>query len=213
MNKKLFIFDLDGTLVNTVGGLTYSLNLAFRKNALPEVNVNQTSKAIGNGILITIRRLVPNDTSEETIQKCFRDFREFYKMHYMVETVPYTGMLRTLRALKTRGYKLAVATNKLDEIAKEMLSTMFPDIFDMIVGDSPLFPKKPDPAIINHIVASFHVSKEETVYIGDSEVDVESAANAGVDLILVDYGFHRSEDFLKIKAKHISKPQELLYLW
>ena len=212
MNKKLFIFDLDGTLVNTVGGLTYSLNLAFKKNELPKVSIDQTAKAIGNGILITIRRLVPPGTNEETIQKCFRDFREFYKMHYMVETIPYTGMLGTLRALKSREYKLAVATNKLDEIAIEMLNTMFPDIFDMIVGDSPLFPKKPDPAIINHIVASFDVSKEDAVYVGDSEVDVESASNAGVDLILVDYGFHRSNEFLNIDAKHISSPKELLYL-
>lgn len=210
MNKKLFIFDLDGTLVNTVGGLNKSLNHAFYKNGLPLTDINRTAHAIGNGILITIRRLVPSGTSEQTIMNCLSDFRDYYKTHYMDDSFPYDGMFETLKELKKHGLKLAVATNKLDEIAKQMIKEMFPNIFDIIIGDSTLFNKKPDPMIINHITSYFNLNKEETIYIGDSEVDKESADNAGVDLILVDYGFHRFDDFYSIKAKHISKPHELL---
>ena len=210
MRKKLFIFDLDGTLVNTVYGLNNSLNYAFELNHFPKSSVEDTAKAIGNGIVKTIERLIPSDTPHEFAKQILLDFRRHYKDNYMYGSIPYKGMIETLIDLKREGCLLACATNKLDKIANEMLNRIFPDTFDMIVGNSDLFPVKPDPAIINYIIRKLNVRKEEVVYVGDSEVDVESACNADVDLVLVDYGFHRSDDFLNIPAKHIKQPEELL---
>ena len=213
MNKKLLIFDLDGTLVNTVGGLNKSLNYAFNKNGLPSRSVEHTAKAIGNGIVITIKRSVPENTSQEVLDQILLDFRFHYKTHYLDNSYPYIGMKETLLTLKSSGHLLAVATNKLDEIAKKMLNELFPDIFDIIQGDCPEFKKKPNPEIINHVVKTLGVDKSDVLYIGDSEVDIESARNAAVDFVLCDYGFHRSDEFLSYKnAKHIKEPKDLLSL-
>ncbi len=212
--KKLLIFDLDGTLVNTVVDLNNSLNYAFNKNGFASKPVEHTSKAIGNGISITIYRSLPEDISKEEHDRCFSDFRSHYRSHYLDHSFPYKGMFETLITLKNRGYLLAVATNKLDEIAKDMVNHFFPNIFDIIQGDKPDIPKKPDPTLINDIVSSLGVDKSNVTYLGDSEVDIESANNAEVGLILVDYGFHRREDFLtKSSGKHISNPQELLNIF
>ena len=140
-----------------------------------------------------------------------KDFREYYKEHYLDNSFRYDGMLETLKTLKERGYKLAVATNKLDEIAKKMIDYLYPNIFDIVQGDLPNLPKKPDPTIINNILKELGVDKEKTIYIGDSEVDILSANNAGVKLVLADYGFHREAEFLNYKNTiHIRKPIDLL---
>lgn len=214
MDKKLLIFDLDGTLLNTVADLNQSLNYAFRKNGVPERSVEHTAHAIGNGISITIYRSLPEGASEELHDQALKDFRIHYRNHYLDNTLPYDGMLDTLVELKKRGYLLAVATNKLDEIAKDMISTLFPNIFDVVIGDLLSLPKKPDPTIIDMVINILGVERSNVTYIGDSEVDIESASNAQVDLILVNYGFHRTEEFLDYQeVKHIDKPNELLNLF
>ena len=123
-------------------------------------------------------------------------------------------MLMALRNLKRKGYFLAVATNKLDEIANKMIEELYPEIFDMVLGDKEGLEKKPNPAMINLIIKQLDVNKKEVTYIGDSEVDILSASNAGVKLVLADYGFHREDEFLKFKkAIHIRKPIDLLKLF
>ena len=210
MYKDLLIFDLDGTLVDTVKDLNQSLNYAFSKNGFPSKSVEHTAHAIGNGIFITIKRSVSEGTADEMLNQILSDFRSHYKDHCLDNSLPYAGMKGALLVLKKYGYKLAVATNKLDEIAKKIINELYPNIFDMIQGDSPEFEKKPNPAIINHIAKTLKVDKRCIVYIGDSEVDIESATNAHVDLILCDYGFHRTDEFLRIAATRIKKPQDLL---
>ena len=210
MDKKLFIFDLDGTLVNTVVDLNNGINYALNKNGYPSKSVDHTAHAIGNGIFITILRSLPTK-DEEAARICLKDFREFYRNHFLDHSFAYPGMKETLRKIKNSGALLAVATNKLDEIAKKMINTLYPGVFDMIQGDLPNLPKKPDPAIINYIIKELGVDKEKTTYIGDSEVDILSAKNAGVDLVLVDYGFHHTDEFLNNNnGPHISEPSELL---
>ena len=211
MKKGLILFDLDGTLVNTVEDLNQSLNYSFAKNGFPSRSVEDTALAIGNGIFITIKRLVPADTSEEKLQQLLLDFRSHYRHHYLDHSLPYDGMVETLLELKKRGYLLAVTTNKLNEIAKDMIEHLFPNIFDYVQGDEVSLPKKPDPTIINMTIKRFDISKENVWYVGDSEVDIESARNAKIKLILADYGFHRDSGFLSYKdAIHIQKSIELL---
>ena len=213
MEKSLLIFDLDGTLVNTVIDLNNGINYALKKNGFPTRSVNHTSKAIGNGIYITILRSLPTK-DEESAKKCLVDFRDYYKNHYQDNSKRYKGMLSTLKVLKRKGYYLAVATNKLDEIANKLISELYPNIFDMVVGDRMDLPKKPDPAVINYVINKLEINKKEVTYIGDSEVDILSANNAEVKLVLVDYGFHRSEEYLSNNSgPHIKKPRDLLSLF
>lgn len=212
MRPKLYIFDLDGTLVNTIKDLNEGINYALNRNGYPSRSVNHTSKAIGNGIFKTILRSLPKEDIE-VVKLCLKDFREYYSKHYLDHSYRYKGMLSTLRKLKKEGCLLAVATNKLDKIATNLVNTLYPNIFDLILGDDGVSPIKPDPSMINKIINTLKVNKEDTVYIGDSEVDILSSSNAGVKLVLVDYGFHRNEDFLINKIGiHISKPSELLYI-
>ena len=207
----LYIFDLDGTLVNTVKDLNASINYGLVNHGFAPVSVEHTAKAIGNGIAITIWRSLPENTSEEEHAKVLADFRKYYRDHYLDNSKPYPNMLETLTRLKNKGYKLAVATNKLDEIARKMIATLFPNIFDFVQGDLPEYPKKPDPYLLNKVINQFGADKSDVYYVGDSEVDIETATNAGVNLILVDYGFHRSEEFLKDnRGTHIKSPEELL---
>ena len=213
MNKKLLIFDLDGTLINTVKDLNSGINYALTKNGYPRRSIKHTSKAIGNGIYITILRSLPSE-DENAGKKCLIDFRNYYRNHYLDNSKRYSGMLMALRNLKRKGYLLAVATNKLDEIANKMIEELYPDIFDMVLGDKEDLEKKPNPAMINLIIKQLDVNKKEVTYIGDSEVDILSASNAGVKLVLADYGFHREDEFLNFKkAIHIRKPIDLLKLF
>ena len=210
MNKKLLIFDLDGTLVNTVIDLNNGINYALNKNGYPSRSVEHTSKAIGNGIFITILRSLPEE-DEIAAKKCLLDFRKYYKNHYLDNSIRYEGMFETLIKLKSKGYYLAVATNKLDEIANKMIEELYPEIFNMVLGDKEDLEKKPNPTMINMIIKQLDVNKKEVTYIGDSEVDILSASNAGVKLVLADYGFHRSDGLLSyVDAIHISKPSDLL---
>lgn len=212
--RKLIIFDLDGTLVNTVVDLNASLNYAFKVNYFPNRSVEATAKAIGNGIYTTIIRLLPSSATKSDYDKCLLDFRNHYLNHYLDNSLPYEGMLETLKALKESGYYLAVATNKLDEVAKNMVNNLYPNIFDIVRGDNPSTPKKPDPTMINSVIDELNIDKGNVYYVGDSEVDIESASNAGVKLILADYGFHRSEEFvINNKAPHIKEPKDLLKIF
>ena len=213
MQKKLVIFDLDGTIINTIQDLNAGINYALRNNGFEEKSVEHTAKAIGNGISKTIWRSLPEGTSEEEHLKCFNDFRSYYKEHYLDFSVPYNGMIDTLLLLKERGYYLAVATNKLHEIAVKLVNHLYPNVFDIIQGENTRFSPKPNPEMINYVINELGVEKENVTYVGDSEVDILSAETAHIRLILVNYGFHRGDEFFQNKSvPHIDTPSELLDL-
>lgn len=210
MKKKLFIFDLDGTLVDTVVDLNAGINYALNKYGYPSRSVDHTAHAIGNGIYVTLLRSLPLEDPDAANQ-ILPDFRAFYREHYLDNSIRYRGMLNTLKELKKRDCLLAVATNKLNEIAQNMIKTLYHNIFDIIQGDEDGLPKKPDPTIINNIIEKLEVEKEDVVYVGDSEVDVLTAKNAEIKLVLVDYGYHRTDEFLSDDSGiHIKRPHQLL---
>ena len=209
MEKKLFIFDLDGTLADTVIDLNAAINYSLTKNGYPTRSVEYTRKAIGNGVFVAILRSLPLE-DPDIAKKCLIDFQVYYKDHYLDNSIRYRGMLNTLKELKKRGYLLAVATNKINDIAQEMINKLYPHIFKMVVGDIDGYPKKPDPTVINEIISRLDVSKENVTYIGDSEVDILTAKNAEINLVLVDYGYYRSEEYLSDNSGiHIKKPEKL----
>lgn len=183
------LFDLDGTLTNTLADLKNSVNFALRKFGFPERNAEEIRNFVGNGVKKLVYRSVPEDTDNETAEKCLEVFKEYYKNNSCVETKPYEGIVELLKELKKRNIKTAVVTNKMHEAATEIVEFFFGDLIDVTVGQSEKFTPKPAPDMVFLALEKLGSSKENAVYIGDSEVDCITAQNSGIPCIGVTWGF------------------------
>ena len=203
MKYKIAIFDLDGTILNTIEDLADSLNYALAKNGYKERTVAETQSVVGNGLLMLVKRAIKPETSEEEAQKVLADLKAYYKIHCADKTKPYEGIPELLKDLKTADYLLAVVSNKADYAVQILCEQYFPGMFDLAVGERENVRRKPAPDSVNAVLAEFELNKADAVYIGDSDVDIETAENVGTDSILVAWGF-RGADFLREKgAKNI----------
>ena len=203
MKYKIAIFDLDGTILNTIEDLADSLNYALAKNGYKERTVAETQSFVGNGLLMLVKRAIKPETSEEEAQKVLADLKVYYKIHCADKTKPYEGIPELLKDLKTADYLLAVVSNKADYAVQILCEQYFPGMFDLAVGERENVRRKPAPDSVNAVLAEFELNKADAVYIGDSDVDIETAENVGTDSILVAWGF-RGADFLREKgAKNI----------
>ena len=195
--KKLIIFDLDGTLLDTLDDLRMSVNFALSSFNYPLRTREQVRKDIGNGVAKLIERSIPAGILNENYQKCLDIFKGHYRQNYDTYTIPYEGLNTLIQKLRKEGYQVTVATNKIIDIAKHLLNTLYPGLFDHIQGDAEGMKKKPDPMMINELIKHFNVKKEEVVYIGDTNVDEETALNAKVDYALVTYGYRTIDEIKK----------------
>lgn len=214
MQKSLIIFDLDGTLINTVKDLNIAVNFSLEKHGFVTRSIEQTTKDIGNGVAKLIERSIPDGRNNPAYDICLADFKTYYSEHYFDYSRPYPQVLKLLIKLKAKGYHLAVVSNKFNEGANKLITHYFPGIFDIIQGEDKNYPTKPNPAMINHVIETLHIEKEKCLYIGDTEVDYESAKNAGIDVVLVAYGY-RNMAFLLENLKNatiIEAPLDLLDL-
>lgn len=193
--KKLLIFDLDGTLINTVKDLNVATNYALEKLGYPLRTVKNTTDDIGNGVAKLIERSIPNGINNKDYPECLSIFKEYYKAHYFENSFPYEGVKETLFTLKKRGYKLAVVSNKFDEGAKKLVNFYLPNIFDAIQGSIPTLRYKPANDLVNKVLSELSVTNKEALYIGDTNVDYETATNSNLDCVLVSYGY-RSKEYL-----------------
>lgn len=211
MSKQLFIFDLDGTILDTLEDLCNSTNYALTSNDLPGRTIDEVRKFVGNGIRKLIERAVPEGIDSEQMENVFRSFSEHYKIHCADKTKPYDGIMEVLAALKARGIQTAVVSNKADFAVQSLCKEYFSEMFDYVVGEREGIRRKPYPDSVNEVLRKLQVEKENVLYIGDSEVDVKTAQNAQIESIAVTWGF-REEAFLKEQgAKHlISHPSQLL---
>ncbi|MBE6715358.1 MAG: HAD family hydrolase [Ruminococcaceae bacterium] len=211
MKYKLVIFDLDGTILDTLEDLYNSVNFALCKNNLPERSIVEVRSFVGNGIRLLIERAVPENTAPKTVDIIFSDFKSHYRNHSIDNTEPYPGIIDLLVELRKSGIKTAVVSNKADFAVQELIKQYFDGLFDFAVGERENIAKKPNPDSVYEALRFLDINKEEAVYIGDSEVDIETARNSGLDEIIVDWGF-RDTDFLhKCGAKLIfSEPDKLL---
>lgn len=211
MKYRLVIFDLDGTLLNTLEDLTDSVNYVLWKHGFKERTLEEVRGFIGNGIHKLIERSVPEGTAPFLTEECYKDFVPHYKVHCAEKTRPYDGIPELLQRLKEAGVKIAVVSNKADYAVKELCAKYFPGIFDEAVGERVGIHRKPSPDSVNEVIRLLGVTKEEAVYIGDSDVDVQTAENAGIDGIFVAWGF-KGERFLReIGAGCIvTKPEEII---
>jgi len=212
MKYDLVIFDLDGTILNTIDDLADSMNAVLKNNGFPTRTTEEIKFMVGNGIPKLVERALPSGTSEETRTKILQDFVTYYDLHKEDKTCPYSGMLETLKQFKASGVKLAVNSNKLHEASAALCEKYFPGVFDCVCGNKPEFGTKPCPDGVYYIFEQLGFNKEtvKAVYVGDSDVDFKTSQNAGIDFIGCQWGF-RGKQFLEEHGAKItvSKPEDL----
>ena len=210
---KLIIFDLDGTILNTLEDLADSTNYALVMNGFSERTMEEVRTFVGNGIGKLIERAVPAGTGAEVVNKVLADFTEYYGKHCADKTRPYDGIPELINVLRERGYQTAVVSNKADFAVQELCEQYFSGLFDFVVGERKEIRRKPAPDSVLEVLERLHVEKEDALYIGDSEVDVQTAENAGIHQISVEWGFRTRDVLLSCGAEHIvMKPEEILAL-
>ncbi len=200
---KAVIFDLDGTLLDTLGDLHAAVNHALREFAFPERSLDEVRRFIGNGVVKLMQRATPEGTDEETDKKCLDAFREYYLAHMRDMTAPYEGVIALIERLRERKIKTAVVSNKLHKAVHELCLDYFPGLIDEAIGVSVEKERKPSPVNVYKAMEKLGVTADECIYIGDSEVDVQTARNAGVEFIGVTWGFRDREELIKAGAEII----------
>lgn len=215
LSKSLIVFDLDGTLINSLDDLAISANHVLREKGYPEHELSAYRRFVGNGIAKLIERaLPPNDRSVENVASVCNEFVAYYSLHKADCTAPYEGIVPMLRTLKERGLLLAVASNKFHTATVELVAHYFGEgFFDFVYGQRDGIPPKPDPTVVFDILKDAGVEKSETLYVGDSGVDMRTASNADVCSIGVTWGFRDRAELLETGACHIvDHPSEILKL-
>lgn len=211
MKYTIAIFDLDGTILNTLEDLADSTNYALKTCGYPERTMDEVRQFVGNGIRKLMERAVPEGTPVEEIDRVHETFTAHYKVHCADKTRPYDGIMELLQNLKKDGCKLAVVSNKADYSVQELCKQYFDGVFDFAVGEREGIRKKPAPDSVNEVLKTLECSRDRAVYIGDSDVDIQTAANAQMDHIIVEWGF-RDIPFLISKGAKVlvEKPEEIL---
>lgn len=210
MKYKIVIFDLDGTILNTLDDLADSTNYALKVNGMPERSVEEIKHFVGNGIRKLMERAVPQGTQEDEIVKVHSTFTEYYKIHCADKTRPYDGIKELIERIRSLGIKTAVVSNKADYGVQTLCRDYFPGLFDYAVGEREGIHRKPYPDSVNEVLRCFNVDRTEALYIGDSEVDIQTSANAGMDVCMVGWGF-RDENYLKAQGAKfvVHTPEEI----
>lgn len=211
--KKLVVFDLDGTLADTINDLGYAVNFALKENNLPELPLAIFPTLVGNGMEDLVRRSIgERGADDELYLKVRKDFDQYYDAHSGDNTVAYEGIPELLSALAEKGIATAVLTNKAHRYVGDILKKCFPHhSFNLFYGQREGIARKPHPQALDLMLLELGFSKEDCLYIGDSEVDVKTALNAGVDLVAVSWGYRSAEQIKNAGANVIvDTPSEIL---
>lgn len=203
--KKAIVFDLDGTLLNTLEDLCDSTNFALSKCGFPARSLSEIRRFVGNGIRKLIERAVPAEAEEPAITECYTIFCEHYKGNMENKTAEYDGITDMLEALYTAGYKMAIVTNKADFAAQVLCKRLFGKYVHTVVGSVDSRPNKPAPDGVYYALEQMDAERSETVFVGDSEVDMQTAQNAEIDAIGVLWGFRDLSDLQKAGVKMTAK--------
>lgn len=205
------IFDLDGTLLNTLDDLADSTNYALSVMNFPERSRDEIRCFVGNGVEKLIRRAVPNGTSDEKTKETLDIFKEHYSKNMLNKTCPYDGITKLLQKLKEHDVPMAIVSNKFDNAVKDLNKMFFDTYISTAIGESATVAKKPAPDTCISAMKELNASREKTVYVGDSDVDIMTAKNSGLDCISVTWGFRDEQFLIEHGAKIIiNTPDELL---
>ena len=213
MKYDTYIFDLDGTLLDTLADLAASVNYALRTHGMPEHSIDDVRRFVGNGVRKLMERAIPNGEAHPDFDATFATFREHYMHHSLDTTQPYPGISEALAELKAKGCRLAVVSNKMMAATVELCRHFFPDTIEVAIGEHEAegIRKKPAPDTVFAALRELGVEKSGAVYVGDSDVDVQTAANSGLPCISVLWGFRDRDFLIQHGAKtFISAPSELL---
>ena len=208
---KTFIFDLDGTLLNTLNDLAASTNHALLTNGMAERSIDEVRQFVGNGVRLLIERAVEPGSDKATIDRVFADFKTHYMHHSLDTTRPYDGIMDMLHELRHRGIRIAVVSNKLCAATRELCHHFLADTVEVAIGEKEGIRRKPSPDTVIEAMLELGVDKADAVYVGDSDVDIATAKNCGMPCISVLWGF-RDKDFLieHVAQTFVNHPSELL---
>jgi phosphoglycolate phosphatase len=208
-----YIFDLDGTLLDTLADLAAAVNYALRQHGMPEHTIDDVRRFVGNGVRKLMERAIPDGEKNPDFEATFATFREYYMHHSLDTTRPYPGIIETLEALKAKGCRLAVVSNKMMAATKELCQHFFAETIEVAIGENEAagIRKKPAPDTVFEALRQLGEEKDSAVYVGDSDVDLETANNSGLPCISVLWGFRDRDFLIQHGAKtFISAPSELL---
>lgn len=211
MKYKVVIWDLDGTLLDTLQDLANATNYALKTWGLPERNIDEIRQFVGNGVRMLVTRAVPQGEEHPHFEEIFDTFRKYYVEHCQENTGLYPGIAETLVALKERGVRMAVVSNKLQSGVTELYDYWFKDTIEVAIGEREGISRKPARDMVDIALNELGVSADDAVYVGDSDVDVMTAKNSGLPCISVLWGF-RTKDFLMEHGANlfVSRPEEIL---
>lgn len=213
MKKKIVIFDLDGTLINTLEDLKDSTNYALSCLNYPTKTIDEICQFVGNGVAKLIERAIPDGKDNPDFQQCLETFKNHYSKNMYNKTAPYDKIPQMLKTLKQKGYITAVVSNKFDMAVKELCSKYFPDLIDFAAGENEAcgIRKKPAPDTVLKVLEKFNLTNNEAVYVGDSDVDIMTAKNSRMPCISVTWGFRNREFLIKHDAEIIiDSPDEII---
>lgn len=198
--RKYLLFDLDGTLLDTITDLSNAVNHAMMLHGFPTHSEDAIARMVGNGIRLLVARATPGGEDNPDFEAVFADFKSYYAVHNSDNTAPYDGISEMLAALSKVGYTIAVVSNKIDSAVKLLCRETFPDRIDYALGDTEGIPRKPAPDMVYAALRALGADRSEAYFIGDSEVDVATAENAGLPCLSVLWGFRSKEELLAVGA-------------
>lgn len=202
------LFDMDGTVLNTLDDLTDSVNYVLREFGMPPRNIDEYRRFFGNGIRFAMECAVPEGTPASVIDEMLPVFKDCYNKHCLDKTGPYEGILPLMKSLKEKGYKMAIVSNKINSAVMELNDKFFSEYVKVAVGERDGIKRKPDADMVFAALDELQSTCEESIYIGDSEVDLKTAQNAGLPCIAVLWGFRDKEYLMKKGAKYFAETPE-----
>ncbi|MEE0966432.1 MAG: HAD family hydrolase [Bacilli bacterium] len=195
------IFDLDGTLVNSLMDLGLSVNKVLENHYLPTYSIEEYNFMVGNGVRKLMERALKQHS--DMLEECLKEFYEIYEENCLENTLPYEGIKELIERLKAKDMKLAVVTNKPHHLAVKIVETLFPDTFDAIYGQQDFYPVKPSPESTMYALMAMRLSKEDCLFVGDSNVDIETAINTDMESAGVCWGFRGEQELIEAGADYI----------
>ena len=210
MKYQAVLFDMDGTVLDTLDDLCDSINHSLAEFSLPQVSREHVRQCLGNGAAFLVSHSIPADCSPDLEADVLAFYKPWYDAHCLIKTAPYEGILPMMQSLKEHGLRLAIISNKPDRAVQELSDAFFPGLLELSVGESPSVRRKPAPDTVLTAASQIGLSVDQCVYVGDSEVDLQTARNAGMDCISVTWGFRDEAQLIEAGASNLVRtPQEL----
>ena len=210
MKYQAVLFDMDGTVLDTLDDLCDSINHSLAEFSLPPVSREHVRQCLGNGAAFLVSHSIPSDSGPELEANVLAFYKPWYDAHCLIKTAPYEGILPMMQSLKEHGLRLAIISNKPDRAVQELSDAFFPGLLELSVGESPSVRRKPAPDTVLTAASQIGLSVDKCVYVGDSEVDLQTARNAGMDCISVTWGFRAEAQLIEAGASVLVRtPEEL----